>query len=104
MEKYSVNANKTPTRSYAAYNKNENIRLRSSSGGLFYTFAKSVIDEGGIVFGASFDENGQVFHKGCTTIEGIFDLMQSKYVQSSVKIEEFSFVGRPVRCTVLLLI
>lgn len=72
------------TKSYAAYNKSENIRLKSSSGGIFYTFAKSVIDEGGVVFGASFDEEGQVFHKVCTTIEEIYDLMQSKYVQSNV--------------------
>lgn len=75
----------TSTRSFAAYNKNEKIRLKSSSGGLFYTFAKRVLASGGIVFGACFDEKGQLFHKGCTTVSELFELMQSKYVQSDLK-------------------
>ena len=75
---------KNSTRSFAAYNKDAIIRERSSSGGLFYSFAKSVIDEGGLVFGASFDKDWQVFHKGCTTMDNVEGLMQSKYVQSDI--------------------
>lgn len=73
------------TCSYAIYNLNEEIRMNSSSGGIFYSFAKKVIDEGGTVFGATFDKNGEVYHKCCRTLNQVIDLMQSKYVQSDMK-------------------
>ena len=41
---------------YAAMNPNEAERLQSSSGGIFTMLAEKVISEGGIVFGAKFDE------------------------------------------------
>ena len=35
------------TKAYACYNKNERIRERSTSGGIFYTLAKYVIEKKG---------------------------------------------------------
>lgn len=46
-----------PIKVLAAINKNNDIRLESSSGGIFYLLAEKIINEGGIVFGARFDND-----------------------------------------------
>lgn len=48
-----------PLETYAAKNTDEEIRKSSSSGGIFFALAKEIIDEGGVVFGAKFNENGK---------------------------------------------
>ncbi len=75
---------KYKTVSFAAYCKDDTIRENSSSGGIFCLIAQRVIDQGGLVFGAAFDENGEVIHRCCTDKEDLKALMQSKYVQSSI--------------------
>ena len=72
------------TKAYAAINKDEEIRMRSSSGGMFHALAKWTIEHGGVVFGARFDEKWEVMHDYTETIEGIEPFMRSKYVQSRV--------------------
>ncbi|MCR5670844.1 MAG: Coenzyme F420 hydrogenase/dehydrogenase, beta subunit C-terminal domain [Butyrivibrio sp.] len=72
------------TKCFAAYCKDEKIRDASSSGGIFYYLAKSIIDEGGVVFGAAFDENWEVKHIACDNLEELPKLMKSKYVQSDM--------------------
>lgn len=47
---------------YAAKNPDEEIRKDSSSGGIFTMLAESIIDEGGVVFGARFNEKWNVVH------------------------------------------
>lgn len=69
---------------YAAYNKNNNIRKISSSGGIFYSLAKYVIQNDGIVFGAAFNEKFNVIHIGVDNIDSIHKLLGSKYVQSDL--------------------
>ena len=71
-----------PLATYAAKNDNETIRLRSSSGGIFTLLAESVIGEGGVVFGARFNEDWEVVHDYTDTIEGLEPFRGSKYVQS----------------------
>ncbi len=73
---------KEPQHVYAAINKNEPVRLRSSSGGVFYTMAEKVISEGGVVFGARFDEDWQVVIDYTEKIKGVDAFMGSKYVQA----------------------
>lgn len=73
---------KKPIKVLAAINKNETIRMESSSGGIFYVLAKEVIDEGGIVFGARFDERWQVIIDYSEDIAGVKAFMGSKYVQA----------------------
>ena len=41
---------------YAAYNLNEAVRKKSSSGGVFYSLAKHILDQKGIVFGAAWNK------------------------------------------------
>lgn len=72
------------TQAYAAINKDEAIRMRSSSGGMFHALAKWTIEQGGVVFGARFDENWDVVHDYTETLEGIEPFMRSKYVQSRI--------------------
>lgn len=68
----------------AAINKNEKIRSASSSGGVFYELAKSVIDEGGVVFGCAWNEKGEAVHVKIENNEDLCLLSGSKYVQSNV--------------------
>ena len=89
------------TQAYAAINKDEAVRMRSSSGGMFYALAKWTIEQDGVVFGARFDENWEVVHDYTETIEGIEPFMRSKYVQSWIgetykQAKEFLKAGRQV--------
>lgn len=90
-----------PIKVYAAKNKNEEIRSQSSSGGFFTLLAEAIIKEGGVVFGARFDDNWEVRHDYAETIEGLDVFRGSKYLQSRVensyqKTEVFLKQGRKV--------
>ena len=76
--------NKSFMNSYIGLYKDERIRIKSSSGGIFYPLAKYVIEHGGVVFGAAFDDNWNVHHVCVTKIEELKKIMGSKYVQSSI--------------------
>lgn len=69
---------------YAAINNNEEIRLNSSSGGIFTLIAESVIDKGGVVFGAAFDKEFNLKHTYTETIDRLAQFRGSKYVQSII--------------------
>lgn len=98
---------------FAAWSKNAEVVANSSSGGMFYELAKKTIQEGGVVYGAAFDENFTLKHRRIDRIEDIKPLMGSKYVQSnaficfdSVKRDTESgkkvlFVGTPCQVSAL---
>ena len=67
---------------YAALTKSESIRENSSSGGLFYELAMTIIKDGGIVFGACFDKDMRIVHGSAQSEEELFRLLGSKYAQS----------------------
>lgn len=71
-----------PHKVYAAINKDEEVRLKSSSGGIFYLLAEKTIAEGGVVFGARFDEQWQVVIDYAEDMKGVKAFMGSKYVQA----------------------
>lgn len=73
-----------PLTIYGAYNTNEEVRLKSSSGGVFYVLAKYVIEQGGVVFGARFNKQWEVEHCAVENLERLGQLMGSKYVQSHI--------------------
>ena len=90
-----------PKAVYAAKHKDDQIRLSSSSGGIFTALAESVIDDGGVVFGAKFNESWSVVHDYTETKEGLSAFRGSKYVQSQIgdsfkKAEAFLKSGRKV--------
>lgn len=69
---------------YACYNKNENERINSSSGGIFILLAKEIIKRKGIVFGAQLNEEFKVVHSYAESEEGLKKFQGSKYVQSNI--------------------
>lgn len=72
-----------PVTIYAAKHKDDDIRLNSSSGGIFTSLAEKVINQGGIVFGAQFDKNWNVIHSYTDNIIELSKYRGSKYVQSN---------------------
>lgn len=95
---------RTPLHVYAAKHKDEQIRLASSSGGIFTLLAEKVIDEGGVVFGARFNASWEVVHDYTETKEGLTAFRGSKYVQSWLgncfsKVKSFLSEGRKVMFT-----
>lgn len=94
-------APKRPLHVYAAKNRHEEKRLRSSSGGIFILIAEHIIKQGGVVFGARFDKNWEVEHCYVEKLEELELLMRSKYVQSRIgntykEAEAFLKQGRQV--------
>ena len=70
---------------YAGYNKSNVINNKSTSGGLFYTMAKYVIENmNGVVCGATMDDSLKVKHIVIDKVIDIEKLQGSKYVQSNV--------------------
>lgn len=67
---------------YAAYNLNSDVRNESSSGGMFNALAEYIINKGGVVFGAAFDENWNVKHIAIEHKEDLYKIRGSKYLQS----------------------
>lgn len=72
------------TETYVGYNKNEEIRKQSSSGGMFSVVAEWILRQNGAVFGAAFDENFEVYHIAVETEAELSKLRGSKYVQSNL--------------------
>ena len=76
--------NRKPIKTYAAKNKDECIRKKSSSGGIFTLLAEQTVKEGRCVFGARFDDNWDVVHDYEETINGLAKFRGSKYTQSNI--------------------
>ena len=90
-----------PIETYAAKNPDERIRLSSSSGGVFFALAEKVINDGGVVFGARFNDSWEVVHDYTESVEGLKVFQGSKYVQSDMEdcyrnAEDFLKHGRNV--------
>lgn len=67
---------------FAAYAKDGDTVMSSSSGGLFTVLAEQVLKEGGVVFGAAYIENFEVCHVCVSRREDLEKLRRSKYVAS----------------------
>lgn len=69
---------------FVAWHKDRSIRLDSSSGGAFSALAESVINQNGVVYGASWDGPRKVAHKRIDSIAGLAELRKSKYLPSTI--------------------
>lgn len=69
---------------YATYVKDEQQRMKSTSGGIFYAIARWVIEHGGIVYGAAFDDDFKLRHVGVKSLDELQKLRGSKYLQSNL--------------------
>ena len=79
----------------------DSVRKNSSSGGMFPLFARYVLDQGGAVCGAAYDEEFKVRHIVVNSKKDMEKLQKSKYVQSDTgrvytEIREILEKGRPV--------
>lgn len=75
------NLNYTSPKCYALQ-ASDDIRRNSSSGGFFSIFSKHVIENGGYVYGAVWDEKFYCHIKEASLQEEILPMRYSKYVQS----------------------
>lgn len=70
---------------YAAYNNNENIRMNSSSGGLFTAFAEHIIGNSGVVYGVAMSDDCYSNHfERVDTVAKLSILRGSKYIQATI--------------------
>lgn len=109
----AVNTNDSEPETYAAINEDWTVRRESSSGGIFQLIAEPILQQGGVVFGAGFDEEWGVVHQAVQDKNELAKLRTSKYVQSRIentysnvkKILESGrqalFVGTPCQCIAL---
>lgn len=67
---------------YAAYSKNHEIRVDSTSGGIFSELAIKMFDEGGYVGGAVYNDNLSVSHILTNDRKKLPEMRSSKYVFS----------------------
>lgn len=74
-----------PLHIYAAKNKYESIREKSSSGGVFSLLADFFEANGGVIYGAAFDEKHTVRHMRAENVVEWQKFCGSKYVQSDLK-------------------
>lgn len=69
-------------RVFGAINRLMDVRMNSSSGGLFSAFAVNILNHKGIVYGAMMTDSLQVKHSAINTENDLWKLQGSKYVQS----------------------
>ena len=91
---------------YAAYNKDVEARSRSTSGGMFTVLSKYIIESGGVVYAARFNDSYHIYHDSFDNLNEIDPFRGSKYAQSElndifrrikrdVKERKVLFVGTP---------
>ena len=71
-------------KAFVAFSKNNEVVKKSSSGGVFYHIGKNIIERGGVVFGATIDKYGNVYHTKAQNLTELNSLLKSKYVESVV--------------------
>ena len=69
---------------YIAYASDEQLRKQSSSGGIFGIIAHEILHDGGVVFGAAYDDAYRVRHIHIENESDMRILQGSKYVQSDI--------------------
>lgn len=70
---------------YGIRYKDDKVLKSSASGGAFVAIATYILDKGGTVFGARYDDSLQVYHCGIDRIDDLHLLQGSKYVQSDLR-------------------
>ena len=68
----------------AAWNLDNDIRVKSTSGGVFSAIAEKFISNGGYIVAAEFVENFRIQHTIISDKKDINKLRQTKYAQSEL--------------------
>lgn len=69
---------------YYGWNKNERVRMSSSSGGFFSAISDFVLSKNGIVLGAYFDKNNKKVRHTSSDVTPMEKIIRSKYVESDL--------------------
>jgi len=88
-------------KAYACWHNDDSVRRASSSGGAFSALAETTFENGGLVFGAAYDDRLHVRHVRVDDPTRLDTLRRSKYVQSEIglvfrEIREALGSGTPV--------
>lgn len=70
---------------YVSYNKDKVRHEKSSSGGMFIEFSDWILNQGGVVIGAAFDDQFNLKHMAATDILLRDKMLGSKYLQSDLR-------------------
>lgn len=101
---------KKPMSAFAGWHKEKQIVLASSSGGVFYGLAQSVISKGGVVFSAVYSDDCKTIRFASSDDVPLESMMKSKYVESLVGLSfrrirgaleagrKVLFCGTPCQC------
>ena len=73
-----------PIKAYASWSLDEKTRYESATAGVFTTMAKKFIEDGGVVYGAAYDENMHLSHIKVDKAEDLGRIQSSKYLQSDI--------------------
>lgn len=76
--------NSSKPKVFAAWSKDDLVRLSSSSGGVFSELSALILKNGGVVFGAAWDSDFSVKHIGIYSFDSINLLKGSKYIPSNL--------------------
>lgn len=71
-----------PLKYFAAQAKDQTLREAGASGGVSPVLAEYVLERGGVVYGAAFDDSMHVAHQRADNRDGLGRLARSKYIQS----------------------
>lgn len=82
---YKINGNYAQPKVYAVKHRDDNVRMNSSSGGMFTAISDFILFNNGIIYGAAFDEHFRVCHQKAENVEESKKFRGSKYVQSDLK-------------------
>ena len=78
----NVSQNESPQVAISGYASDMRVKDTGSSGGVFYLLASAILKEGGVVYGAAFNERLKLKHHRVDCIEKLRPLCKSKYLQS----------------------
>lgn len=109
----NVNIKEKTANAYSAYASDKSYKDTGSSGGVFSVLASYVINCGGVVYGAAFNDRLVLSHRRVVEIDDLRPLCKSKYLQSDCtgiycKVKNdlllgsfVLFVGTPCQCQAL---
>lgn len=98
---------------YAAINKDKDIVRKSGSGGMFYALAEAIVNIGGTVYGAAYQNGFVITHERADNLKMLSRIMGTKYTQSSIihiydsiasdieNDKNVMFVGTPCQCAAI---
>lgn len=79
-----IQNNEVSPKAFVTWNRNTDIRHDSSSGGIFSCFADAIIRNGGVVWGAGYNEGMVLVYQCVESEKGLRRIRRSKYVQTFV--------------------